>query len=192
MGADIYIYTEIQKDNGWEPVPEPAISRSKKVPIDSIDLSCTRPDRLYVMLSGIYHHAVLGVARPISELRGLPNDMNAVYKEYFDQHGTGFGCSWLMVGEIINYKWDSEFVMYRACVDKKYAPLFHERSPFPDAFPKGASIYYTQQPGTDWVSWKSSCREFVNLDHETCLEDFIEELLKLGEPDKVRIIFWFL
>ncbi len=93
MGADIYIYAEIRKDDDWEPVPEPAVSRSKKVPIDSINLPCTRPYRLFVMLSGIYHHAVLGVARPISELRGFPDDMNAVYKEYFDQHGTGVGRS---------------------------------------------------------------------------------------------------
>lgn len=36
------------------------------------------------------------------------------------------------------------------------------------------------------ITWKETYREFVGG-----TEWFMEDLLKLGSPDKVRIIFWF-
>ncbi|MEM9275429.1 MAG: hypothetical protein AAGA80_21045 [Cyanobacteria bacterium P01_F01_bin.143] len=39
--------------------------------------------------------------------------------------------------------------------------------------------------GRTEVSWVESYREFVG-----CVDWFIEELLKLGKPEEVRIIFW--
>lgn len=194
MGVDLHLYAEIRRNNQWEPIPEPATtqySRGKKVPIDPVDFRCT-PNRLFVMLGGTYHSSVIGTAEPITKPRDFPDDMNVFYKTYFDKHGTGFARSWLLVKEVIDYGWDDKFATYRACVNKKYASLFDECCPFPETFPTGASIYHTQQPDTVWVSWRSSYREFVNLDYDTCLEDFIDELIKLGDPSEVRIIFWFL
>jgi hypothetical protein len=196
MGSDIYTYAEIWRHGKWEAIPEPAAkqySGYKKSPVEPFDFHCT-PYRLFVMLGGAYQENIniIGVTEPITKPRDFPDDINNFYKVYFDKNGTGFARSWLLAKEIIDYPWDEKFVIYRACVNKKYASLFNECCPFPQAFPSEASIFHRQQADTVWVSWRSSCREFVNLDHETCLEDFIDELKKLGEPDKVRIIFWFL
>jgi hypothetical protein len=92
MGVDIYIYAEIWSNNEWKPIFETAAtqcSRGKKVPIDLVELRCLRPCRLFVMLGGGYHRSVIGVAEPIAEPRGFPDDMNVFYKTYFDKHGTG-------------------------------------------------------------------------------------------------------
>jgi hypothetical protein len=137
MGVDIRIYAEIQRNHEWEAIPEPAAGRysgGKKVPIDPVDLGCT-PYRLFVMLGGVYHRNVIGIAEPIAKPRDLPEDMNAFYKAYFDRNGTGFARSWLLLREIIDYGWDSQYVTYRACVNETYASLFNEHCAFPEAFP---------------------------------------------------------
>lgn len=56
---------------------------------------------------------------------------------------------------------------------------------FPDDFSDDERIYRSKKEGTTEVSWVESYREFIG-----CGDWFIGELLKLGDPKEVRIIFW--
>jgi hypothetical protein len=97
------------------------------------------------------------------------------------------------VKEILNHDWDAPTVICRACVEAQHAELFKsDLAAFPPEFPKFAPIYSQQRENTQWVTWKMSCREFVNLDYPGCFENFTQELLKLGDPERTRIIFWFI
>jgi hypothetical protein len=64
--------------------------------------------------------------------------------------------------------------------------LFKGSASFPKEFPNNKEgIYLFSREGRTEVSWVESYREFVG-----CVDWFIGELLKLGNPNEVRIIFW--
>ena len=196
MGTDITLYAEINNDGQWQPIPEPSIthwSEGKVVPIEPI--SWGRPYELFTVLAGAATYKVHTVHRKIktiAEPRGFPEDMNLFYQQAFK--GEELDCcnfchSWLLVQEIIDFDWDNQFVIHEAYVELENTHLFHEDKNFPyNSFPKNGRFAYIQQKDIklSLVRWKESYREFVG-----CYEWLIEELLKLGDPKKMRVIFWF-
>jgi hypothetical protein len=200
MGTDITLYAEVFRNQKWEPTPEPKItewSEGKIVPIYPIDIG--RPYELFAALAGVrqwnLRQTMHAVVKPIAEPRGLPEDLNDFYKEHFlkDAYdGCYFAHSWLMLREIVDYDWDGQFVTQKAYVKNQYANLFRNDAPFPEDFPEeGQYLYFLlpdwpQEKDTTEVSWITSYRNYVG-----CSESFIEELLGLGSPNEVRIIFWF-
>ncbi|AFY41800.1 hypothetical protein [Nostoc sp. PCC 7107] len=72
------------------------------------------PYELYAALVGYHHHSLsyyhwhTEKIVPVSEPRGLPEDMNPIYQDYFENKGLGMGhhFTWFMVQEIIDYDWD--------------------------------------------------------------------------------------
>jgi len=51
--------------------------------------------------------------------------------------------------------------------------------------PKNKPVYKYKKDNTTEVSWVDTYRDYVG-----CVEWLIEELLKLGNPKKVRVILW--
>lgn len=195
MGTDITLYAEINNNGQWQPIPEPSTtnwSEGQVVPIEPI--SWGRPYELFTVLAGAATYKVRTVhmeIQTIVEPRGFPRDMNPFYREAFDEEELDltFCHSWLLVQEIIDFDWDNQFVIHEHYVEPENAHLFHKNNNFPyDNFPKDAMLAYIQQKDKQLslVRWKESYREFVG-----CSEWLIEELLKLGDPQKVRVIFWF-
>jgi hypothetical protein len=190
MSTTSIIYAEVWRDNQWEPIPLPKWVKGKQIPVCYM-----RPGteyELYAALVGyyrghLYHAWHTEEIIPLSIPRGLPKDMNAIYKQYFE--GEGMGCrwfiTWFMVQEVIDYDWDRKFPTFTGYVKAQYAPLFCASASFPDDFPDDERIYATEKEGTTEISWVESYRGFVG-----CVDWFIEELLKLGNPKDVRIIFW--
>lgn len=192
MSTTSSLYAEVWRNNQWEPTPAPKWSKGKQIPV-----CCMRPGtpyELYAALVGYYHRAIYHFAHteeivPLSKPRGFPKDMNAVYKEYFEDDSwlSSQNCylTWFMVQEVIDYDWDRKFPPRTGYVKNQYAHLFCSSASFPDAFPDDEPVYYRKKEGYTEVSWVQSYREFVG-----CADWFIEELLKLGNPEEVRIIFW--
>ncbi|MGB3204057.1 MAG: hypothetical protein WBB28_03585 [Crinalium sp.] len=119
--------------------------------------------------------------------------MNPFYENYFKPEAFevgNFGHSWLMAQEIIDYDWQGQFVTQKAYVKNQYASLFRKGEPFPVNFPRESLYFiipnYQQEPDTTEVCWVTSYREYVG-----CSESLIEQLLNLGSPDQVRVVFWF-
>jgi hypothetical protein len=197
-------YAEIWQDNRWEPIPAPKLSKGKYVPI-----CCMRPGtayQLYAVLVGYYRWSMYPLwctelIVPLSEPRGFPDDMNPIYKECFgyNEYPESNKCSisnslyytqqnyltWFLVQEVIDYDWDKKFPPYTGYVETKYASLFEGSASFPENFPDEGGFYLFNGEGRTEVSWVESYREFVG-----CADWFIGELLKLGNPKEVRIVFW--
>lgn len=128
---------------------------------------------------------------PRSCTRGFPKDMDSFYQEAFNEEELEFTfChSWLLVQEIIDFDPENQFVIHEAYVEPENTHLFYKDKNFPfDTFPKNGRLAYIQQKDRklSLVRWRESYRELVG-----CSEWLIEELLQLGDPKKVRVIFWF-
>jgi hypothetical protein len=201
MSRDCCFYAEIFKDNQWYPIPSPIWSKGKQITVEyltELDINYS----LYTILVGyerwntypLYHTDQI---IPLTEPRGFPHDMNSIYKEYFRyteylensedriDWKTSLYLTWFMVQEVIDYDWNKKFSPFTSYVKSQYAPLFNSSSPFPENFPSEEIIYMQKQPGMTEVSWTESYRDFIGS-----VDWFIEELLKLGDPKQVRIIFW--
>jgi hypothetical protein len=190
MSTTSSVYAEIWSDHEWKPIPTPKQIKGKQVPVCYLRLGTEY--ELYAVLVGyhrrhLYHIFHTEEVAPLSKPRGLPKDMNASYTQYFEDHGMGgrWYVTWFMVQEVIDYDWDKKFPEFTGYVERQYAFLFTPLDRFPEAFPNDAHIYPTRKESTVEVSWVQSYRDFVG-----CVDWFIEELLKLGDPKEVRILFW--
>jgi hypothetical protein len=190
MSTTSSLYAEVWRNNQWEPTPTPKWSKGKQVPVCYMCLGT--PYELYAALVGfhrreLYHLGHTEEIVPLSESRGFPEDMNAVYKEYFETNWSSLNryLTWFTVQEVIDYDWNRKFPPCTGYVKSQYAHLFCSSAFFPDDLPDNEPVYMTKKEGTTEVLWLESYREFVG-----CVDWFIEELLKLGNPEGARIIFW--
>jgi hypothetical protein len=184
------LYAEIWRNNQWEPIPAPKWSKGKQIPV--CFMRPGTPYELYAALVGyhrrdLYHLGHTEEIIPLSKPRGFPKDMNAVYKEYFENNWSTLNryLTWFMVQEVIDYDWDRKFPPCIGYVRSQYAHLFSGSASFPANLSDDEPVYLTKKEETVEVSWVESYRDFVG-----CVDWFIEELLKLGNPKEVRIIFW--
>ncbi|BAY12694.1 hypothetical protein [Calothrix sp. NIES-2098] len=191
MSTTSSLYAEIWKHNQWEPIPKPKWSKGKQVPVCYM-----RPGGMYELFSALvgYHHHSLCYLHwhtekivPLSEPRGLPKDMNTVYREHFENNSLGIEhhFTWFLVQEVIEYDWDRKFPPCTGYVNSRYASLFQNSAPFPQDLPDDEPVYKNKKENTTEVLWVDTYRYYVG-----CVDWFIEELLKLGNPEEVRILFW--
>ena len=206
MSRSGIFYAEIWQDGQWKPIPTPKLLKGEHIPIPCIEIGAGESYELYTALvryerMSTYPFWHTEPIEPISEPRGFPDDMNSIYKEYFGYnehpesnysiiHNALFHIkkqylTWLLVQEVIDYDWDRKFPPWTAYVKNQYSSLFNSLAPFPESFPNDEFLYPLDGEGRTEVSWVESYREFIGS-----VDWFIEELLKLGEPEKVRIIFW--
>lgn len=190
MSRTSSLYAETRRNHQWEPIPEPKWSKGKKIPVSYMSLGTSY--ELYAALVGYYHRSLsygywyTEKIVPLSTPRGFPEDMNTIYKEDFGNNQIGRSHqTWFMVQEVINYDWNRKFPLCKGYINSQYAYLFSNSAPFPKNLPDDEPVYKTERDNTTEVSWVESYRDYVG-----CGDWFIEELLKLGDPEKVRIIFW--
>lgn len=185
------LYAELWKDNQWEPIPKPKRSKGKSLPARAQSLGAQY--ELFAALIGYHHHSLdffdwhTEKIVPLSEPRGLPKDMNPVYKEYFENNSVGIEhhFTWFMVQEVIEYDWDKKFLPCTGYIDSRYAYLFQNSGCFPQDLPNNEPVYKYKKDNTTEVSRVDTYRDYVG-----CVEWLIEELLKLGNPKEVRLILW--
>jgi hypothetical protein len=191
MSVSSCFFAEIREQEQWHPIPPPKILKGKQVPVNC--LSVGTPYELYSALVGyerwstypFYHTEPI---TPLSEPRGFPADMNRLYQDNFGDRMSSpefHRPTWFLVQEVIDYPWDKKFPPFTAYVRSQYADLFSEGGEFPEKFPEGEKLYLHRAEGRTEISWVESYRDFVG-----CGDWFISELVKLGDPHNVRIIFW--
>ncbi len=205
MSRSGVFYAEILKTGQWEPIPKPKFLKGKHIPIKCM-MSLGIAYELYALLVGYERRSTYSIWHtepivPLSEPRGFPHDMNPIYKESFGYteytenntyeisnamfHTKRNYLTWFFVQEVVDYDWDRKFPPFTGYVKSQYASLFSALDSFPEDFPEEEEIYMQKGEGRTEISWVQSYREFVGYE-----DWFIEELLKLGDPKKVRIIFW--
>lgn len=146
---------------------------------------------------------------PISEPRGLPEDVSIEVKRQFDNYGVdGHSHSYITLKELLEYDWDQKTI-HRGIVDEKeYARMIKTNSNGPmywSGMTYGPTIEQIslanmkdlidgklqRDPNLNYVTefeWDETYRESVGEDY---LEELCTELSHCGDPEDVRIVFFF-
>ncbi len=146
---------------------------------------------------------------PISEPRGLPEDVSLEVKRQFDHYGVdGHSHSYFTLKELLEYDWEQETVHRGLINEKEYSRMLSTGSSSPSYW--AGAMYgadntqisladmldlingkFPREPGKDYVTefeWGETYREAVGADY---LEELCTELAQYGKPEDVRIVFFF-
>jgi hypothetical protein len=189
MGADIHIFAEIKKADKWERLTEkifPDGDRKNDAPFD------WRSYGMFGFLADVRNYSSIP---PLGELKGLPDDseyLNAKLEKpssfnyrYFD-NGTAYtrkeeiekdadyhSKTFYTLKELIEFDYDKTFE------DLRYTEV--TKMPNGGTFSNGAAI--AKEGEGKIVTFK----EFLGKGFFEC----IDIMKTLGEPENVRIVFWF-
>jgi len=166
MGCDIHSYAEVKKDGKWSQVTEhfnDIYSDNGKgdSPFDG------RSYTLFAFLAGVRNY---DRCEPISELKGLPDDVSDdVRDEYMYISDEWHSVSYLTLAELLAFDYDKTFWNRR--VTKQTSPNCWNGASLAEEG-EGKIISYRDNLGDNYF-------------------DTLKELEALGEPENVRIVFWF-
>jgi len=175
MGCDIHSFAERKINNKWEKVGEhfslgdwekKYYKKEKgENPFD------WRSYSMFAFLAGVrnYDHS-----EPLSEPKGLPDGISDEVKEEYEQwECDAHSVSYLTLKELLDFDYDKVFWNRRIS-----RTTYNENG---GSFTNGAAIA-EEGEGTH-VTYRENLGEFF-FTH-------LKELQELGEPDDVRIVFWF-
>jgi len=215
MGCDIHLHYEIKKGNKWKYIDWKKDLQSEDkdyyTELFNHPLYVGRNYDLFSILANVrngYGFAgckTSGGFAPIDFPRGLPDDISDMVKEEAEHwEGDAHSHSWLYLQELTSYNWDIRTVTLIGVVNKREYIEF-KKNGRPQSWCGGVSgtlvkavsnaemeallnteeetktAYYTQ------VRWGCSYREAVG---ESWFKT-LDELSKLGDPDNIRLVFWF-
>lgn len=123
---------------------------------------------LYGWLADVRNYSAIP---PIAEQRWIPDDASPEVREEFDadwERGC-YGASWLSVRELADFDYSQELN------DRRIT-----RQTGPNAFDSGAT-------GSPEEGTITTYRKFLG---DAFMRD-LESLQELGNPDRVRVVFWF-
>jgi hypothetical protein len=218
MGCDIHLFIEVQKEDKWEIYDwlEEVYLRDEnyKIITDEEDneplydykkllnhpLYVSRNYNLFAILANVrnWDDAIV----PISKPRGIPDDISEYVKKERDKVGY-HSPSYFLVQELLDYNW-SKIIKRSGFVSKyefenisQYGKPFVWFSELPcenhSVISKEAMNEIVENNIKDdvwhltWVEWEDKysdlCKQFV--------EKTLPNLSKLGNPNSVRLVFWF-
>lgn len=166
MGCDIHAHAEIRKDGTWHRVEEaifPGYNKPTTEPFTNRSYS------KFAFLAGVRNY---GEVPCISgEPKGLPEGAGITEDERSFYEGDGHSASWLTLKELLDYNYDQQI---------------EDRRVTRQTGPRSWSGGCTAEPGGGGKMM--TLREYLSGD------DFfptIEALKTLGQPEDVRVVFWF-
>ncbi|MHA1286396.1 MAG: hypothetical protein ACTSPB_03215 [Candidatus Thorarchaeota archaeon] len=148
--------------------------------------------------------------KPIDMPRGLPRDVSKEIKKLSDEWGLdGHSHSYFTLKEILDYDWDQVTTHELFVNETGYDAIQRGEQPAFTCAGVHTSMVISEEEMKDvikrkkeegqalsdglfggyWthVSWEETYRSCARV----VLENTIPELLKLGNPEDVRIVFWF-
>lgn len=223
MGCDIHSFAEVKDNNGkWNVVKEEVFTNPhyrKEDPQEGwnkpyqVELYSGRNYDLFAILANVRNgYGFAGVNtgegfKPISEPKGLPDDISKTVKESAERWDEdGHSHSWFTVKELKEYDWH-QLTMKRGVISLDQYKIFKDTGGYPEMWSGGISgqeiitiseedadkildesvqkdpdlIYYVSYR---WgIRYIESCKHFVEI--------VIPELEALGNQEDVRIVFWF-
>ena len=200
MGTDIAMYAERRERDGWhlcEPlVPNPLYDPSDPEPEPPLmprAVYSTRNSSLFAILADVRNPHLSDVRyQPIAAPRGLPPGLSPELAAWAASLGADvFGYSWYLLAELQAYPWSQRTIKKRARVSPSVAPLFAGgEGPFPyDRWPAGEEIRISEwSRGGVTVTWVETYAESAGAEF---LEDVLPFLASFGDPEDVRVVFWF-
>jgi hypothetical protein len=170
MGCDIYSFAEVKINNNWEKVDNHFSLDSYEKKYYNKEKSgnpfCWRSYSMFAFLAGVRNY---DRCEPISEPRGLPEDLSDEVRQYYeDLECYAHSASYLTAKELLEFDYDKTFWNRR--VTKKEGNCINGAALAEEG--EGKVLTYRQNLD-GWF--------FIHL----------EELKTLGEPEDVRVVFWF-
>ncbi len=208
MSINISIYVEILKDNNWELLEEKNSNFDSELlsnfheyydPEFYNDLEFLNEQKEYIPFnfyktfdSQLYNNVEnlyrrMEELQHISEPKGVPDNISQQLKPLIKNNT--YGHNWLTLNELLNFNWQKK-LRRTAKVKQDLAPLFAAGKEFPlEDWPEGEK-YYPIAKNFDGatVSWLESYEESPSKKY---LEETLENLKNVGNPNHIRILFWF-
>lgn len=213
MGCDIHLYVEKRSDNSvWEIVP-PLGARTEYS--DDYSWDCDRNYSLFTILAGVrngYGFAGCDTGNPVTPIdipRGLPDNTSDFLTACYESWGCdAHSASNFTVAELLSFDWTQNkthrgYVAWDAWKEWKRCPWIRS----PKSYCGGVSgpnvVILSQKEARDAVSCNRAFHPtesvYVNDEWVTpywyCCKQFwseiIPQLLAIGDPKHVRIVFWF-
>jgi len=182
LGTDIHIYAEVFRDGAWH--------------LADADLPEYRNYWGFAVLADVrngYGFAGFDTGEPVTPIslpRGLPGDLSQELRAPPDSDDEelpssqiwlgNHSFSWLTLQELLDYDLDAPMTL-RCMVSSEDAQRYRE-----DSKPPHTYMAWTKQPGYERIEWQEPIRNRASL-----VEDLIDSLQGLGEPENVRIVFGF-
>ena len=215
MGCDIHCYAEVKKDKKWEKVGaifknEYTYPGAEKVVDEPLH---GRNYDLFAILANVRNgHGFAGCVTGegfniISEPKGLPKDASKEIKKIAKEWGEdGHSHSWLTVKELEGFDWDQVTVHQGVVGPEEYAQYKEEG--MPESWSGGcggANVVSLSNQEMDklltgerkkekdkhyitTIKWEESYR---NAAGHFLFKEALPALKRLGDPENVRIVFWF-
>ena len=212
MGCDIHMFVEVKKDGQWDKVGD-VFKNSYYRPAEE-ESEYNRPltdepyqGRNYTLFATLadVRNSGEGIS-PIDDPRDLPEDVSVGVKSESDSwNGDGHSHSWFTVKELQDYKWDTPSKMYGIVSMNEYKEFVANGRPtgwcggvggrsvrhisnkemeqlIDGSTPVDSKLsYYTE------IKWEVPCDDYCT----TFVKETIPLLAELGDPEDVRIVFWF-
>lgn len=173
MGCDIHSYAEKRNKNTgkWEKV-------TGQFSLDSYYKKLYKKEKgdspfnwrsysMFAFLAGVRNY---DYCEPISEPKDFPNDASPEVTESYEKwFGDAHSTSWLTAKELLNFNYDKKFWNRR--VTKQLSENHWTGAGIAEEG-EGVTLTYRENLGEDF---------FVHL----------KELEEIGNPEDVRIVFWF-
>ena len=187
MGCDIHMYVETRKNDKWNKVgPTWKMEYWDGLSDEPYE---GRNYRLFGLLANVrngYGFAGCDTGNaitPIDMPRGLPADVSYQIQKISDNWGEdGHSHSWFTLKELLDVDWHGNVLTIRGYVSKQEAEEFRKNATLPSSWCGG-----TTNPNYEQIEW---CSGFYDS-----MKDFVDttipRLQELGDPDRVRIVFFF-
>jgi|GEM_PF-2377389 len=205
MGCDIDLYAEVLRDGRWElAVPLQWNPLSDSTPAEDRwepdwipeDLGVGASSTMFAILSN-FGRCSNGAFSYIAEPRGFPRDASPELQSYHDwwDDKDVLAPSWLLLSELMAFDWQKQTGVRTGMVVPEAAHLFKRdlngrlRNSFPiREWPEGGTPSYSgYKRGGVQVYWTETHASAVGEFHL----HLIDKLRSYGEPDNVRIVFWY-
>lgn len=221
MGCDIHPHIEVRKNGKWEYFDwrkefqngtyddgEPKYDWNKMF---ESPLYIHRNYNLFAILANVrngrgFAGCLTGMGfNPISEPRDLPNDVTEYVKSESDKYnGDGHSHSWLLLSELLNYDYEQTTTLFGFFSEEQYiAQKDGVKNSYcggvdggrvekvcSDLMDKIISGEVQRDPEKHYyvqLAWKETYQESIGKQWF----DTLEYMKSLGNPDDVRLVFWF-
>jgi hypothetical protein len=201
MGCDIHEWVEVR---------DPSANDVGPWKLSSYDPELFRNYDMFAILANVRNgHGFAGVKTgegfiPISMPRGVPEDASDEYKHQVEEWGVdGHSHSWLTLREIREFDWNQTTEKQGWVDASEYQTFKREGRPrsWSGGVGGGSVKHVTNEqmdeivakggePGFSYytlVKWTIKYRDYCGY----LLDEVLPEMAKLGEPDDVRLVFFF-
>lgn len=219
MGCDIHMHYEVKNENGWSFYDwksefvighyDDGSAQYDYRKVFDHPLYISRNYDLFAILANVRNgRGFAGIPtgygfNPISEPRGLPEDVTSIVKEDSnDWGGDGHSHSWLSLSEVLNYNWNQTTSHYGVVGVQEYKEFLSAGKPSSwCGSVMGGSIKMVSNEEMDRViSENDESKEFYTrvLWEETYRDSVgdawfssLKHLSDMFGTDNVRLVFWF-